>query len=37
LMLADVNGPWPEWVFPLQAAAQSDGSMSGVVLGGTTK
>jgi general secretion pathway protein J len=37
LMLADANGPWPEWVFPLQASIQSDGSINLVVIGGSRR
>jgi general secretion pathway protein J len=35
LRVADANGPWPEWVLPLQASVQSDSSISLVVIGGS--
>ena len=34
LLISDAQGAWPEWVLTLQASAQSDGSLSLVVVGG---
>jgi general secretion pathway protein J len=34
LIVSDAQGAWPEWVLPLQASAQSDGSLSLVTVGG---
>ncbi len=34
LIVSDAQGAWPGWVLPLQASAQSDGSLSLVTVGG---
>ena len=34
LLISDAQGAWPEWVLPVQASAQSDGSLNLVVVGG---
>ena len=34
LLISDAQGAWPEWVLTLQPSAQSDGSLSLVVVGG---
>ena len=34
LLISDAQGAWPEWILPVQASVQSDGSFNLVVVGG---